>query len=124
MNPHGLAEDGHYMSVRDLATLAERIRKDFPQYASYFSIPDFTYNNRRHNNTNPLMRQHYNGVTGMKTGYTNEGRFGMVGTVNRDNHEFIVVVNHAPTSRQRVVAVKKLLSYGFQQRKKNEDDLI
>jgi D-alanyl-D-alanine carboxypeptidase len=124
INPHGLAEDGHYMSVRDLATLTERIRKDFPQYARYFSISEFTYNNRKHGNTNPLIKQHYDGVTGMKTGYTNEGRFGMVGTVNRDNREFIVVVNHAPTSRQRVVAVKKLLSYGFQQCKRNEEDLI
>ncbi len=124
MNPHGLAENGHYMSVRDLATLTMRIRRDFPQYTKYFSISEFTYNNRKHNNTNPLMRQRYDGVTGMKTGHTIEGQYGMVGTVNRDNRELIVVVNRVKTSRQRIVAVKKLLNYGFDQYKRNDDSLI
>lgn len=121
MNPHGLAEDNHYMSVRDLATLTMRIRKDFPQYAQYFSISEFTYNRRHHNNTNPLIKQRYAGVTGMKTGHTVEGQYGMVGTATRDNHELIAVVNRAKTSRQRMIAVKKLLNYGFEQCKKEED---
>jgi D-alanyl-D-alanine carboxypeptidase len=119
-NPHGLSEEGHFMSVRDLAILSMRIQKDFPQYSNYFLLPDFTYRKITRNNHNPLIKHGYEGTTGLKTGHTLEGRFGMVGTAIRNNHQLIVVVNHAPTSRQRLAAVKKLLNYGFDQHRKNK----
>lgn len=117
-NPHGLNEEGHYMSLRDLATLATHIYEEFPQYASYFSIPEFTYHNIKQQNRNPLIREHYDGTVGGKTGYTNDGGYGVIGIVKRDHRRLIAVVNKAKTPKQRMHILTSLLDYGFNNYKK------
>jgi D-alanyl-D-alanine carboxypeptidase (penicillin-binding protein 5/6) len=117
-NPHGLNEDGHYMSLRDLAILSSRISADFPEYMHYFSTPAFTYGPITQSNRNPLIAKGYEGVTGMKTGYTNQGGYGMVGTVNRGNRKLIAVVNEAKTPKQREKIITELLDYGYNDYKK------
>jgi len=112
-NPHGLNEEGHYMSLRDLSTLAMRIYEDFPQYVHYFSIPEFTYRNIKQQNRNPLIREHYDGTVGGKTGYTNDGGYGVIGIVKRDNRRLIAVVNKAKTPKQRLHILTSMLDYGF-----------
>ncbi len=64
MNPHGLHQEGHYMTLKDLATLIIRLYKDFPQYAQYLSITEFTYRNITQKNRNPLIKNHYDGIVG------------------------------------------------------------
>jgi D-alanyl-D-alanine carboxypeptidase (penicillin-binding protein 5/6) len=44
MNPHGMPDPNHYSTARDLATLAERLIVDFPEYYHYFGELEFTYN--------------------------------------------------------------------------------
>lgn len=117
-NPHGLNEEGHYMSLRDLATLAIRLYQDFPQYSHYFGIPEFTYRNIKQINRNPLIKENYDGVLGGKTGHTNEGGYGVIGIVKRDNRRLIAVVNKAPTPKQRAAIITDLLDYGFEDYKK------
>ncbi len=117
-NPHGLNEDGHYMSLRDLADLAIRSYKDFPQYSHYFGIPEFTYHNIKQQNRNPLIRGHYDGTVGGKTGYTSDGGYGVIGIVKRDHRSLVAVVNKAKTPKQRMVILTKMLDYGFDSYKK------
>ncbi len=117
-NPHGLNEEGHYMSLRDLATLAAALYRDFPQYSSYFSITEFTYRNITQRSRNPLIKENYDGVVGGKTGHTNQGGYGVIGVVKRDNRRLIAVVNKAKTPKQRSVAIIKLMDYGFTNYKK------
>jgi D-alanyl-D-alanine carboxypeptidase (penicillin-binding protein 5/6) len=117
-NPHGLNEEGHYMSLRDLATLATRLYQDFPQYSHYFGMPEFTYHNITQHNRNPLIKGGYDGVVGGKTGYTNDGGYGVIGIVKRDNRRLIAVVNKAKTPRQRAAIITNLFDYGFQNYKK------
>ncbi len=112
-NPHGLNEEGHYMSLRDLATLAIRLNRDFPQYSHYFGIPEFTYHNITQHNRNPLIKENYDGVVGGKTGHTNEGGYGVVGIVKRDHRRLIAVINKAKTPKQRSRALIDLFDYGF-----------
>ncbi|MFM7557944.1 MAG: D-alanyl-D-alanine carboxypeptidase family protein, partial [Alphaproteobacteria bacterium] len=64
MNPHGLHQDGHYMTLKDLATLIIRLYNDFPEYSQYMSIPEFTYRNITQKNRNPLIKNHYEGIIG------------------------------------------------------------
>lgn len=113
MNPHGLNQIGHFMSIRDLAILAIKIRQDFPEYAHYFSTPNFTYGNITQHNRNPLIKKDYEGVTGMKTGHTNEGGYGIVGTVTRGSRRLVGVTNEAKTPRQREQIIIELFDYGF-----------
>lgn len=117
-NPHGLNEAGHYMSLRDLATLTMRIYQEFPQYTHYFSITEFTYGKVTQPNRHPLIRTHYDGAVGGKTGHTNEGGYGVVAIVKRDHRRLIAVVNKAKTPVARMKTVTSLLDYGFKNYKK------
>ncbi|MBU6140848.1 MAG: D-alanyl-D-alanine carboxypeptidase [Proteobacteria bacterium] len=117
-NPHGLNEEGHYMSLRDLAMLAIHLNQDFPQYSHYFGIPEFTYHNITQHNRNPLIKENYDGVVGGKTGHTNEGGYGVVGIVKRNHRRLIAVVNKSKTPKQRSAALIDLFDYGFHNYKK------
>ncbi len=117
-NPHGLNQSGHYMSLKDLSIVASRIASDFPQYLHYFSKTNFTYQNITQRNRNPLIKKNYEGVTGMKTGHTNAGGFGMVGTVTRGSRRLIAITNKAETPSQRTRIITQLLDYGFNNYKK------
>jgi serine-type D-Ala-D-Ala carboxypeptidase (penicillin-binding protein 5/6) len=117
-NPHGLNQKGHYMSLRDLSIVANRIASDFPQYLHYFSETDFTYQNITQRNRNPLIKKGYEGVTGMKTGHTDAGGFGMVGTATRGDRRLIAITNEVRTSSQRAKIITELLDYGFNNYKK------
>ena len=113
MNPHGLNQIGHFMSIRDLGMLTIKIRQDFPEYTHYFSTTNFTYGNITQHNRNPLLKKDYEGVTGMKTGHTNEGGYGIVGTVTRGSRRLVGVTNEAKTPRQREKIITELFDYGF-----------
>jgi D-alanyl-D-alanine carboxypeptidase (penicillin-binding protein 5/6) len=117
-NPHGLNQDEHYMSLRDLSIVASRISSDFPEYLHYFSTTEFTYQNITQKNRNPLIKGGYEGVTGMKTGHTNEGGYGVVGTASRGSRRLIAITNEAKTAKQRGEIVTELLDYGFNNYKK------
>jgi D-alanyl-D-alanine carboxypeptidase (penicillin-binding protein 5/6) len=117
-NPHGLNDKGHYMSIRDLATLATHLYQDFPQYSYYFGIPEFTYRNITQRNRNPLIRENYDGIVGGKTGYTGDGGYGITAMVKRNHRRLIAVVNKAKTPKQRAHIVTDLLDYGFLNYKK------
>lgn len=118
MNPHGLHQDGHYMTLKDLATLIIRLYNDFPEYSKYMSIPEFTYRNITQKNRNPLIKNHYEGIIGGKTGHTNQGGYGLVVMVKRDNRKLVAVVNKAPNPKVRENIITELLDYGFNNFKK------
>jgi len=117
-NPHGLNEDGHYMSLRDLATLLSRFYQDFPEFEPYLSISEFTYANITQPNSNPLIKTHYEGIVGGKTGYTNDGGFGVVASVRRGNRRLIAVTNKSKTPHYRTHLITDLFDYGFDNYKK------
>jgi len=116
-NPHGLNEDGHYMSLRDLGTVISHIYQDFPQFAPYLSIKEFTYRAITQSNHNPLLGN-YDGVVGGKTGYTGDGAYGVVASVKRNNRRLVAVVNKVKTPKQRAVLITELFDYGFEEYKK------
>lgn len=117
-NPHGLAEEGHYMSMRDLATLTAHLYQDFPEYSHYLGIEEFTYNKVTQRSRNPLIKSNYEGTLGGKTGHTDEGGYGVVGVVKRDDRRLIAVVNKARTPKQRAQIITELMDYGFEKYKK------
>ncbi len=82
-NATGLPDPQHVMSVRDLTILARHIILDFPEYYTIYGKPEFTWNKITQQNRNPLLKE-YPGADGMKTGYTKESGYGMVGSAVRD----------------------------------------
>ncbi len=119
-NPHGLSENGHYMSVKDLAILLSRFYKDFPEYKKYLSIKKVTYSNITQRNRNPLIKHHYEGIVAGKTGHTNDGGYGITASVRRNNRTLIGVVNKAKWPSLRTKIIEELFDYGFQEFKKIE----
>ena len=71
-----------------------------------------------HHNTNMLLGE-FEGVDGLKTGYTTEAGFNFIGTAKRNNHRLISIVMDIRTNsvkkgfQERMKEVKELLEYGF-----------
>jgi len=118
MNPHGLYEKDHYMSLRDLAKLVISFYNDFPEYFHYLAIPKFTYGNITQYNRNPLMKKHYDGVIGGKTGHTNQGGYGVIAMVKHENRVLVGVINKTRTPSDRTHRIIKLFDKGFKDFKK------
>jgi D-alanyl-D-alanine carboxypeptidase (penicillin-binding protein 5/6) len=115
MNATGLPDPQHYMTVRDLATLARIIIQEFPEYYRYYSEKEFTWNNIKQPNRNPLLQADVPGVDGMKTGFTKEAGYGLVASANRDGRRLIMVVAGLERLRERRSEAEALLEYAFRE---------
>lgn len=112
-NPNGLYEKTHYMSVYDLAILSRALLQNYKKYYDkYFSIKSFTYNEITQKNKNILLNE-YNGTDGIKTGYTEQGKYSMSASAEKCDKRLIVVVNGAKNEKERANVVKNLFNYGF-----------
>jgi D-alanyl-D-alanine carboxypeptidase (penicillin-binding protein 5/6) len=114
-NSHGLAEPGHYTTVKDLAIITSQLIKNFPELYHLFKQQVFTYNNIKQYNRNPLLKTPGLDATGTKTGHTDEGGYGLVGTAEKDGRRLIVVVNGLPSEKKRAAAAEQLLNWGFRE---------
>jgi serine-type D-Ala-D-Ala carboxypeptidase (penicillin-binding protein 5/6) len=113
-NATGLPDPGHRMSTRDLAVMARYIVNSFPEYFKYYSQPEFTWNKITQQNRNPLLKD-YPGADGMKTGYTKEAGYGLVGTASRDGRRLIMVIAGLKSIDERRQEAQKMLDWGFSQ---------
>ena len=112
-NASGWPDADHYSTARDLAVLASTIVTKFPDYMKYFSIKEFTYAKIKQRNRNPLLYRDI-GADGMKTGHTEDGGYGLMGTGTHDDRRVIVVVNGLESSSTRARESAKLLDWGLQ----------
>src|SRR5215472_1931894 len=111
-NSNGLPHPANKMTVRELSMLARHIILEYPEYYKLFGEKDFTWNKIHQQNRNPLLNS-MEGADGLKTGYTKEGGYGMVGSVVRDGTRLIVVVNGLEDPEDRASEAKKMLEWGF-----------
>lgn len=111
-NSNGWPEEGHVVSARDLATLAEHIIRDFPEFYPLFSQTSFTYHGITQGNRNLLLYKNI-GVDGLKTGHTEEAGYGITVSGKRGNRRLVVVVNGLSSEKERAEEAQKLLEYGF-----------
>jgi D-alanyl-D-alanine carboxypeptidase (penicillin-binding protein 5/6) len=113
-NVTGLPDPLQRMSMRDLAIVARYIYTTHPDYFKIYSEREFTWNKIKQQNRNPLLLE-YPGADGMKTGYTKEAGYGLVGTAERDGRRLIMVVGGVDSIALRREESQKLLDYGFSQ---------
>ncbi len=110
-NCTGWPDPAHHMSVRDIATLAKRIIQDFPEYYHYDSEKTFTYHGIVQYNRNPLVQRGM--ADGLKTGHTDAGGFGVVGSAEHNGRRVIMVLNGMPTAHARVEESVRLMGWAF-----------
>jgi D-alanyl-D-alanine carboxypeptidase (penicillin-binding protein 5/6) len=111
-NSNGLPDPGNKMTVRELAMLARHIILDYPEFYKLFGEKEFTWNKIRQLNRNPLLNS-LEGADGLKTGYTKEGGYGMVGSTVQNGIRLIVVVNGLEDQEDRANEAKKMLEWGY-----------
>src|SRR5881398_1902749 len=111
-NSNGLPDPGNKMTVRELAKLARYLIQTYPEFYKLFGEKEFTWNKIRQQNRNPLLTT-LEGADGLKTGYTKEGGYGMVGSAVQNGLRLIVVVNGLDDPDDRLTEAKKLLEWGF-----------
>ncbi|MGI9413242.1 MAG: D-alanyl-D-alanine carboxypeptidase, partial [Hyphomicrobiales bacterium] len=111
-NASGLPDGAQVTTARDMATLALRIQRDFPQYYPYFKIRKFVYKGRTYFTHNKLLGR-YRGTDGVKTGYTRASGFNLTSSVRRDGRHVIGVVMGAKSGRSRNKYMKSMLTRAF-----------
>ena len=119
-NPTGLPAEGHYSTAHDMAMMAKELLKyeGITKYTGKYE--DYLRNDSEKKfwlvNTNRLVK-FYPGVDGVKTGFTNEAKYCLTATAEKDNMRLISVVFGAPTPKDRNAQITKMLDYGFSQYK-------
>jgi D-alanyl-D-alanine carboxypeptidase (penicillin-binding protein 5/6) len=114
LNSTGWPDEGHVSTPRDLAIIAERTVKDFPElYKDYYGTTEFTCNNIKQGNRNPLLYESGFEADGLKTGTTDAGGHGLVGSATKDGRRLILVVNGLKTTKERRTAARELMTWGF-----------
>ena len=115
-NPHGLESENHYTTARDMSIMAkellkhERILEYTSLYEDYLKKPDGS--SIWLVNTNRLVR-FYEGVDGLKTGFTNQAGYCITTTAKKGNMRLLSVVMNAETSDLRSKDTVNMLNYGF-----------
>jgi D-alanyl-D-alanine carboxypeptidase (penicillin-binding protein 5/6) len=111
-NSNGLPDPGTQVTTHELATLARYIILNYPDFYQIFGQPEFTWNKIRQQNRNPLLGVNI-GADGLKTGFTNEAGYGLVGSAVQNGLRLIVVVNGLKSAKERAEEGRKLLEWGF-----------
>jgi D-alanyl-D-alanine carboxypeptidase (penicillin-binding protein 5/6) len=111
-NSNGLPNPQQLMTARELAVLARHIIRTYPQFYKLYGEREFTFNKIRQQNRNPLLAMTI-GADGMKTGFTKEAGYGLVGSAVQNGLRLIVVVNGLKSEKERADEAKKLLEWGF-----------
>ncbi len=113
-NATGLPAEGHVTSAYDIALMSRELILHHPDIRRYTTIWMDTLRNGESQlvNTNKLIR-FYDGATGLKTGSTDNARYCLSATAERDGMELIAAIMKDETSAQRFEDAKTLLSYGF-----------
>lgn len=113
-NVSGLPDPDHWMTARDLATLAIHTIKDFPEYYHYYSEMDYEFNNIKQGNRNPLLYKNV-GADGLKTGHTDEAGYSLTASVVRNDRRIIMVLNGLPTMKARAQESDRLIEWAFRE---------
>lgn len=115
VTPHGLDNENHYTTALDLAILTDYALKNdiFSKIVKTKNYTVLINNNPKNiSNTNELLGT-FDGIYGVKTGFTNGANRCLVTACKRGNLDFICIVLGCDTKKDRTKDTIKLLSYAF-----------
>jgi D-alanyl-D-alanine carboxypeptidase (penicillin-binding protein 5/6) len=111
-NATGLPDPQQYVTAHDLARIAKHLIYDYPEYYPIYGETEFVWNKIRQHNRNPLLDMNI-GADGLKTGYTEESGYGLVGSAVRDGQRLIMVINGTKSEKERAEEARKLMDWGL-----------
>jgi D-alanyl-D-alanine carboxypeptidase len=110
-NPNGLFSPDNYTTARDQALLVTAIRKEYPQYLSYFEIEAIGIGDKVIPNINALIGR-FDGADGMKTGFICESGFNFIGSATRQGRTLAAIVRGADSITDRAAQTAARLAQG------------
>ena len=113
-NAHGLTEDGHMSTARDMTILGRRLLYDYPDYYHLFSRRKAETTMTTVRNTNRRLLNAYRGADGIKTGYTRAAGYNLVASAERGHERIIATMFGGRSAASRNSRVAELLDMGFQ----------
>lgn len=118
VNTNGLPAPGHETTARDIAVMSRELMKHeeitrftgvYEDYLREESDKPFWLVN-----TNRLVK-FYDGMDGLKTGYTSEAQYCLAATAKRGDMRLIAVVMGAPSPKKRNEHITSMMDYAFSQ---------
>ena len=111
-NSTGLPAEGQVVTMRELAKLGMHVWREYPEYYQYYSRPSFTWNKITQRNRNPLLAMDI-GADGMKTGYTEESGYAIVGSVKQGDKRVFAAMSGMESDKERAAEARKLMEWGM-----------
>lgn len=108
-NASGLPDSRQITTAADMAVLAQRLRKDHPQYYHLFKKDSFRFNGKTFRSHNHVTKNN-SWVDGIKTGYINASGFNLVSSARKNGRNLIGVVMGGPNYRKRDQYMVRMLA--------------
>lgn len=112
MNSTGWPDPEHYSTPEDLALLARYLILNYPEEYHYYSIPEYTWNNIKQGNRNPLLGK-VQGADGVKTGHTDIAGYGLIGSAMQNGRRVVFVMNGWKTIMDRFNEGPRVMEWAF-----------
>jgi len=118
-NSTGWPDPDQTTTAADLNIMTSELIRRFPanKYPNLYPIfaeREYTYNKISQPNRNPLIYRSA-GADGLKTGYTKESGYGLVGSAERDGQRVIMVLNGMTSMKQRSAESRRLMDLMFRE---------
>lgn len=111
-NASGWPDPNHYSTAHDLALLGRALIANHQKYYHYDSEIDYTYNNIKQGNRNPLLYKGI-GADGIKTGHTEDAGYGLMGSAVRDGRRVIMVLNGMASMDERAQESTRMMEWAL-----------
>ena len=111
-NSTGWPDPEHKMSSKDLVTLANKIREEYPIYYEIFDDLEFTWDKISQKNRNPLLSMNL-GADGLKTGYTEAAGYGLIASAKQNERRITFVITGLKSVGQRAREAKGITTWAF-----------
>jgi D-alanyl-D-alanine carboxypeptidase (penicillin-binding protein 5/6) len=112
VNASGLPHAEHYSTARDMALLAAALIRDFPGHYPLHAVREYTWNNIKQYNRNPLLRRD-DSVDGVKTGHTESAGYCLVASAKEGDMRLVSALLGSKSETTRLTETQALLRYGF-----------
>ncbi|WP_455481356.1 D-alanyl-D-alanine carboxypeptidase family protein [Bartonella sp. B12(2025)] len=112
VNATGLPEEGQFVTLRDMITLARHIFYEYPDYYALYREPHFTWNKIFQRNKNPLISKKI-GVEGFGFGYSEEKGGSMVVSIYKNHRRLFLAINGLQDGKGDTKEVERILQWGM-----------
>ena len=112
-NAHGLTQQGHLSTARDMTILGRHVFYDYPEYYHLFSRRTANAGIKKVRHTNTRFLANYRGADGIKTGFTSAAGYTLTASAERGSERIITTVFGGRSIATRNRQVAKLMDLGF-----------